>query len=148
MPLEQHDLPGIQFKKIVVAFSLLGQDKFVFTPAVGPQIAAHPGAAEVQHVGVAGRRHAAPGQFLRRHPALQQTLPEDQDLVRHQAHLPQRMADEEQRNGELRKNLLQIGDDLVFQLPVEAGQGLVHKDQLRTGQDGAAQGHPLPFAPG
>ena len=46
------------------------------------------------------------------------------------------------------KNLLQVGDDLVFEPLVETGEGLVQEDQPRAGQQGTAESDPLTFASG
>lgn len=58
------------------------------------------------------------------------------------------MRNEEARNAELRADAAQVGDDLVAERVVERRERLIHHEQARVCEHGAAQCYALFFAAG
>src|SRR5450759_352604 len=73
---------------------------------------------------------------------------EDDDLVGERGDFGRLVRDVENRQGEGRLDLQEVLEDPLFERTVEAGEGLVEKQDLRCRQKGPAQGDAAPLSAG
>ena len=86
--------------------------------------------------------------LLRRADLLDEAVAHDDDAVAERHGLDLVVRDVDERGVDLLAQLDDLGAHLVAELGVEVGQRLVHQEDLRAADDGAADGDTLPLAAG